>query len=69
MSAIDRETIQLLMHSLTINLSSASFREQHLDMLDQYRDFVASNSDPNLDLHTLHSLQYDNIPFPLPRRK
>ena len=43
MSAIDRETVQLLMHNLTFNLASSQFRGQHLTLLDQYRTYAAAH--------------------------
>jgi len=41
MSPIDRETIQLLMHNLALNLANQQFREQHAYLLEQYRSVIA----------------------------
>jgi len=40
MSPIDRETVQLLMHNLALNLANQQFREQHAYLLDQYRSVI-----------------------------
>jgi len=37
MSPIDRETVQLLMHNLAMNLANQQFREQHTVLLEHYR--------------------------------
>lgn len=49
MSAIDRETVQLLMHNLTVNLTNQQFRDQHGALLDQYRNLL---SKPSSDSHS-----------------
>jgi SHAQKYF class myb-like DNA-binding protein len=41
MSPIDRETVQLLMHNLAVNLANQQFREQHTLLLDQYRTLLS----------------------------
>lgn len=45
MSNIDRETVQLLMHNLAINLANQQFREQHSILMDQYRSVLQSSSE------------------------
>jgi hypothetical protein len=45
MSPIDRETIQLLMHNLSVNLANQQFREQHAFLLDQYRLIIQKQSE------------------------
>lgn len=40
MSPVDRETIRLLMHNLSLNLENHQFREQHVFLLEQYRAVV-----------------------------
>lgn len=37
MSDIDKETIQLLMHNLCINLSNQQFREQNSFLIEEYQ--------------------------------
>ena len=44
MSNIDRETVQLLMHNLAINLANQQFREQHSILMDQYRTVLQSSN-------------------------
>jgi SHAQKYF class myb-like DNA-binding protein len=41
MSPIDRETVQLLMHNLAVNLANQQFRDQHSLLLDQYRTLLS----------------------------
>lgn len=50
MSIIDRETVQLLMHNLTVSLSNQQFREQHGTLLEQYRTMLSKppTDSPNL---------------------
>lgn len=43
MNAIDRETIQLLMHNLFINLSNPQFREQQFQIMQQYKEHITSH--------------------------
>jgi hypothetical protein len=44
MSTIDRETVQLLMHNLAINLANPTFRDQHSSLMDQYRTILQSRA-------------------------
>lgn len=44
MSTIDRETVQLLMHNLAINLANPTFRDQHSNLMDQYRTILQSRT-------------------------
>jgi len=46
MSPIDKETVQLLMHNLAINLANQQLREQHSLLLDQYRSLVNKHIQP-----------------------
>jgi len=46
MNPVDRETIQFLMHNLAINLANQQFKEQHVYLLDKYRQ-VTGNSMPD----------------------
>lgn len=50
MSTIDRETVQLLMHNLTVNLTNQQFREQHGTLLEQYRNLL---NKPPTDPHSI----------------
>lgn len=68
MSPVDRETIQLLLHNLTMNLDSSNFREQHSYLLDQYQSilqnaFTLRRSLPevsdHLVIHLIHSKDRD----------
>eukprot|EP00026_Physarum_polycephalum_P010788 Phypoly_transcript_10968.p1 GENE.Phypoly_transcript_10968~~Phypoly_transcript_10968.p1 ORF type:complete len:327 (+),score=63.88 Phypoly_transcript_10968:45-983(+) len=47
MNTIDRETVQLLMHNLTVNLNNQVFRDQHGALLDQYRSLLNKPSNPS----------------------
>jgi SHAQKYF class myb-like DNA-binding protein len=47
MSTIDRETVQLLMHNLTVNLTNDDFRAQHGTLLDQYKALNDKPQQPN----------------------
>jgi hypothetical protein len=50
MNTIDRETVQLLMHNLTVNLNNQVFRDQHGALLDQYRTLLNKpSSSPSSD--------------------
>eukprot|EP01112_Ceratiomyxa_fruticulosa_P010415 TRINITY_DN2759_c0_g2_i2.p2 TRINITY_DN2759_c0_g2~~TRINITY_DN2759_c0_g2_i2.p2 ORF type:complete len:365 (-),score=71.03 TRINITY_DN2759_c0_g2_i2:132-1226(-) len=42
LSPIDRETLQVLMQNLTVNLASQSFRDQHSILIEQYRSLLQS---------------------------
>lgn len=48
MSTIDRETVQLLMHNLTVNLTNQQFRDQHGTLLEQYRALRSTRPDDAL---------------------
>jgi len=41
MSPIHRESIQLLMHNLALNIANQQFREQHAFLLDQYHNVLS----------------------------
>lgn len=47
MSSIDRETVQLLMHNLTVNLTNQQFRDQHVTLLEQYRKLLSKSPNAN----------------------
>jgi len=47
MSPIDRETVQLLMHNLSVNLANQQFRDQHSLLLEQYRTLLAKTPTEN----------------------
>lgn len=53
MSSIDRETVQLLMHNLTVNLNTPQFRTQHFTLLEQYRNLLTKQ--PPSDSHSPQS--------------
>jgi len=43
LSPIDKETVHLLMHNLTINIANQQFREQHNFLLEQYRTLIGKS--------------------------
>jgi len=43
LSPIDKETVHLLMHNLTINIANQQFREQHNFLLEQYRALIGKS--------------------------
>jgi len=45
MSPLDKETVQLLMHNLAINLANKQLREQHTLLLEQYRSLLLPQPD------------------------
>jgi hypothetical protein len=45
MNPVDRETIQFLMHNLAINLANQQFKEQHVILLEKYRQ-ISGNTVP-----------------------
>jgi len=59
MSPIDRETIQLLMHNLALNLANQQFREQHAYLLDQYRS-VVGKTQPDLPVQQVTNSTSDS---------
>ena len=63
MNSIDRETLQLLMHNLAINLSSQQFRDQHVLMMDQYRNMIVHN-DPN-EYNSFDPIELSNDDSPI----
>ncbi|EGG23275.1 myb domain-containing protein [Cavenderia fasciculata] len=48
MSQTDRETMQLLMHNLAINLANQQYRDQHQSLIDQCRSLKREDDDDNL---------------------
>jgi len=45
MTSIDKETVQLLMHNLTINLANQQYKEQHAFLLEQYKSALSKVQD------------------------
>lgn len=71
MTPVDRETIQFLMHNLAVNLANQQFKEQHLYLLEKYRQVsgtVANNQTTTASSQAqnplLLSLQYFSPPNP-----
>ncbi len=62
MSPIDKETVQLLMHNLSINLANQQFREQHAFLLEQYRQVVGKQTN-TIDQGQVSERYYIYIPF------
>jgi len=42
MAPVDRETIQFLMHNLAVNLANQQFKEQHMFLLEKYRQVTGN---------------------------
>jgi len=61
MSPIDRETIQLLMHNLALNLANQQFREQHAYLLDQYRSVIGKTQTELPGVQQVPSTNSDSV--------
>jgi len=40
LSNVDRDAVNILMHNLAVNLANQQYREQHLVLLDRYRNLI-----------------------------
>eukprot|EP01102_Stenamoeba_stenopodia_P018852 TRINITY_DN6988_c0_g1_i1.p1 TRINITY_DN6988_c0_g1~~TRINITY_DN6988_c0_g1_i1.p1 ORF type:complete len:419 (+),score=79.49 TRINITY_DN6988_c0_g1_i1:229-1485(+) len=49
MTPLERDTVQLLMHNLAVNLANQQFREQHAALLDQYRTMISNSKSQSSD--------------------
>lgn|SRR3990167_976939 len=63
MNSVDRETLQLLMHNLAINLSSQQFRDQHVLMMDQYRNILSQPD--SADYNSFDPIELSNEDSPI----